>query len=104
MKCSNNRALTLATAASLGLSLGIGNALAAQADQTGAANTNKVTGPMKQGIQMKASNQHKVSAQSKITSNQDKTSSQIKWENQGKTSNQGKFGYKVEEKDDGSKK
>jgi hypothetical protein len=100
MKHRGNAAFTLATAASLGLSLGVcsGTALAGQAGQAGTAVTNKVS-PQKQALQLKMSDQHKVSAQSKAMSNQGKFSNQNKFSNQGKFSNQIKF--KVEEKPEG---
>lgn len=107
MKSRDNRAITLATAASLGLSLGIGvsSAFAEQGNLTGTTNTNKLVSPQKQGNQIKLSNQHKkASGQIKIGSNQAKTSNQIKGESQSKTSNQHKIGFKVEEKEDSTKK
>lgn len=91
MKHRGNAAFTLATAASLGLSLGVcsGTALAGQAGQAGTAVTNRVS-PQKQAMQLKVSDQHKVSAQSKAVSTQGKISTQ------GKLSNQIKL--KVEER------
>ena len=92
MKCTKNRAITLATAASLGLSLGVcaGTALPEQRDQPGTTATNKVSRQIKMSTQgktssqtklsnqIKVSDQHKISAQGKVISNQEKLSNQLK--------------------------
>lgn len=91
MKHRGNTAFTLATAASLGLSLGIGNIAAAEA-QTSDTTTNKVTGQLKIQQPGAVSKQTKTTGQDATRlSTQGKLSNQYKLSTQGKHATQGKM-------------